>query len=233
LDSPRATTRALADHPTLFGEIRQPPGRYLFVPSVSSETRTYIPLGFMHPTTIASNLALMVPGATLYQFGVLSSAMHMAWVRHVCGRLESRYRYSNRLVYNNFPWPNSLTDKQRAKVEALAQQVLDMRVECGDGRVGYLPVLRGGVTPCTLADLYDRLTMPLKLLKAHKALDRAVDACYRAPRFTSERQRVEYLFGLYEALTAPLAAGVSKKRRKSARDVTNAVVSGPHPTPPT
>ena len=215
--STRETTRKLAGNPALFGEIRQPTRQYLFVPSVSSENRRYIPLGFMHPSIIASNLALMVPSATLYHFGILSSAMHMAWVRQVCGRLKSDYRYSNRLVYNNFPWPGEATDKQREKVESLAQHILDLRVECGDERVGFLPALRTKPTPNTLADLYDPLVMPAKLVKAHAELDRAVDRCYRPQRFASERQRVEYLFGLYEKLVAPLAAAIApqSRRRKS------------------
>ncbi|MFI5380366.1 MAG: type IIL restriction-modification enzyme MmeI [Tepidisphaerales bacterium] len=118
----------------------------------------------------------------------------------------------NRLVYNNFPWPGAATDKQRAKVEALAQHVLDLRVECGDGRVGFLPALRTKPTPNTLADLYDPLVMPAKLVKPHAELDRAVDACYRSQRFESERQRVEYLFALYEKLVAPLTAAATPKR---------------------
>lgn len=209
--SPRETTRKLAARPALFGELRQPAERYLLVPSVSSETRTYIPMGFMHPSIIASNLALMVPSATLYHFGVLSSRMHMAWVRHVCGRLESRYRYSNRLVYNNFAWPSEVSDKQREKIEAIAQRVLDARVECGDGRAGFLPVARPAAARCTLADLYDPLVMPLRLIKAHEELDRAVDRCYRRQAFGSERQRVEFLFGLYEKLIAPLTASAPRR----------------------
>lgn len=112
LDSPRETTRALARTPMLFGEIRQPNGNYLLIPSVSSENRRYIPMGFMPKTVIASNLVLFVPLATLYHFGVLSSEMHMAWVRQVCGRLKSDYRYSNQLVYNNYPWPESPSERQ-------------------------------------------------------------------------------------------------------------------------
>jgi hypothetical protein len=115
--------------------------------------------------------------------------MHMAWMRQVCGRLESRYRYSNSLVYNNYPWPENPTDKQRSAVEAAAQAVLDARKEFPDA---------------TLADLYDPLTMPPKLAQTHAELDRAVDRCYRAQPFTNERQRVEFLFALYEKLTAPL-----------------------------
>jgi hypothetical protein len=132
--------------------------------------------------------------------------MHMAWVRHVCGRLAFRYRYSNRLVYNNFPWPDAVPEKQRAKVESLAQCILELRFECGDGRVGFLRASRSGSAHCSLADLYDPLVMPVKLVKAHGELNRAVDRCYRPAPFASERQRVEYLFGLYETLVAPLTA---------------------------
>ena len=199
--SKRQTTKELADSPTLFGEIRQPDSRYLLIPSVSSETRRYIPMAFMPKTVIGSNLVLFVPCATNYHFGVLSSAMHMAWVRQVGGRLESRYRYSNRLVYNNFPWPQEPSEKQRAAVESAAQAVLDARKE---------HLAKG----CTLADLYDPLAMPPPLVKAHKALDRAVDRCYRREPFTSDRQRVEFLFALYEKLTTPLIAAAAKKKRR-------------------
>ena len=199
--SKRQTTKELADSPTLFGEIRQPDSRYLLIPSVSSETRRYIPMAFMPKTVIGSNLVLFVPCATNYHFGVLSSAMHMAWVRQVGGRLESRYRYSNRLVYNNFPWPQEPSEKQRAAVESAAQAVLDARKE---------HLAKG----CTLADLYDPLAMPPPLVKAHKALDRAVDRCYRREPFTSDRQRVEFLFALYEELTTPLIAAAAKKKRR-------------------
>jgi hypothetical protein len=199
LESPRKTTRELAKTPMLFGEIRQPNGNYLLIPSVSSETRRYIPIGFMPKTVIGSNLVLFVPNASLFHFGVLSSTMHMAWVRQVCGRLESRYRYSNRLVYNNYPWPEAPTDKQRAAVEAAAQAVLDARKAFPDA---------------TLADLYDPLTMPPVLGKAHAELDRAVDLCYRPQPFQNDRQRVEHLFALYEKLTAPLIAPAKKRRSK-------------------
>ena len=125
--SKRQTTQELAEDPTLFGEIRQPDSRYLLIPSVSSESRRYIPMAFMPRTVIGSNLVLFVPHATRYHFGVLSSKMHMAWVRQVGGRLKSDYRYSNRLVYNNYPWPQEPSEKQRAAVEAAAQAVLDVR----------------------------------------------------------------------------------------------------------
>ena len=199
LESSRETTRELAKAPMLFGEIRQPDGNYLLIPSVSSETRRYIPTGFMPKTVIGSNLVLFVPNASLFHFGVLSSTMHMAWVRQVCGRLESRYRYSNRLVYNNFPWPEAPTTKQYAGVGAAAQGVLDARKE---------------FPKATLADLYDLLAMPPALVKAHADLDRAVDLCYRPQPFQNDRQRVEFLFGLYEKLTAPLMTAAKKTRRK-------------------
>ncbi|MCX6617164.1 MAG: class I SAM-dependent DNA methyltransferase [Acidobacteria bacterium] len=200
LESPRETTRELAKIPMLFGEIRQPNGNYLLIPSVSSEDRRYIPIGFMPKTVIGSNLVLFVPNATLYNCGVLSSAMHMAWVKQVCGRLKSDYRYSAKLVYNNYPWPERPTAKQRAAVEAAAQAVLDARKKFPDA---------------TLADLYDPLAMPKVLVKAHADLDRAVDLCYRPQRFESDRQRVEHLFALYEKLTAPLIATPKKGRRKT------------------
>jgi len=199
--SKRETTKELARKPTLFGEIRQPTRRYLAIPKTSSERRPYVPIAFLDSKTIASTELLTVSEANVYHFGVLTSAMHMAWVRQVCGRLESRYRYSARLVYNNYPWPQSPSERQREAVEKAAQAVLDVRAE-------YLG--RGD----KLADLYDPLAMPAKLVKAHAALDRAVDRCYRAQPFTSERQRVEFLFALYEKLTTPLIAAAGKKKRR-------------------
>ena len=214
LASRSESTRKLATTPTRFHVENMPEHRYLIVPNVSSERRDYIPIGFLSPRIFASNLLGIIQHATLYHFGVLSSAMHMAWVRQVCGRLESRYRYSNKLVYNNFPWPTQLSDKQKSKVEELAQRILTVRVECGDGRAGFLPSADSPTTPCTLAALYDPLTMPAPLTKAHADLDRAVDACYRSAPFTSERQRVEYLFALYERLTAPLTAPAKRPRKR-------------------
>ncbi len=204
--SRRQTTNQLAEVPECFGEIRQPDRAYLLIPSVSSERRRYLPIGLMRPEVIASNLVLLVPGANRYHFGVLSSAMHVAWVRQVAGRLESRYRYSNRIVYNNYPWPAEPTAAQRGRVEEAAQRNLDLRTELGDGRAGFLPTAKKGQNTACLADLYDREGMPLPLGKAHAALDRAVDRCYRRQPFVSDRQRVEFLFSLYEAITAPLIA---------------------------
>jgi hypothetical protein len=184
-------TRKLADTPTRFHVENMPKSKFLLIPKVSSERRRYIPAGFMSPPTLVSDLVFVFPKATLYHFGVLSSAMHMAWVRQVCGRLESRYRYSAKLVYNNYPWPDAPTEKQRSTVEAAAQAVLD-------AREGHLAAGE------TLADLYDPVAMPAKLVKAHAALDRAVERCYRRQPFTGERERVEFLFALYEKLAAPL-----------------------------
>lgn len=185
LQSRRAATRDLANSPVLFAFRSHPNGAYLFIPAVSSERRDIIPIGFLDSATIASNAALIIPNADHYHFGVLTSEMHMAWVRQVCGRLESRYRYSNKLVYNNFPWPENPTEKQKAAVEEAAHGVLAAREAFPDQ---------------TLADLYDPLTMPKPLREAHKKLDRAVDRCYRKQPFDTERQRVEYLFGLYSCL---------------------------------
>jgi hypothetical protein len=201
--SNRETTRKLADFPTLFGENRQPNSDYLLIPSVSSENRKYIPIGFLSKDIIVSNLAFALPNATLYLFGILTSEMQMTWVKYVCGRLESRFRYSNTIVYNNYPFPENVSDKQRQKVETAAQAVLDTRAKYPDS---------------SLADLYDPLTMPPDLVKAHQTLDKAVDLCYRAQPFVSELNRIEYLFSLYEALTAPLLKVEKKKRTKKKED---------------
>ena len=199
LESVRETTRKLAASSTRFGENRQPHSDYLLVPGVSSERRPFIPIGYLTSDVIASNLVNVIPDATPFHFGILTSSMHMAWMRQVCGRLKSDYRYSAGLVYNNFPWPEKPTAKQKAAVEAKAQAVLDARAKH---------------TLATLADLYDPLTMPADLVKAHADLDRAVDACYRPQAFTADAQRVEFLFALYERYTAPLLPAEKKGRRR-------------------
>jgi len=214
LNSKSDPTKKLALTPTRFHVENFPRRSYLVVPKVSSERRLYIPIGFIKPEVMSSDLLQIVPGATLYHFGVLSSAMHMAWVRQVCGRLESRYRYSNRLVYNNFPWPQSPPKSRQEAVENCARRVLELRMELGDGRHGFLPAKKHEITPATLANLYGLLTMPAVLVKAHRALDRAVDRCYRSEPFPSDRHRVEYLFALYEKLTAPLMEAEKPKRKK-------------------
>jgi hypothetical protein len=184
LASKREATRKKADAPMLFGEIRQPDTDYIVIPSVSSERRRYIPIGFLDSNTIATNLVLMIPNATLYHFGILTSSAHMAWTRAVCGRLEMRYRYSKDIVYNNFPWPGA-TDKQKAEVERLAQGILDARAKYPDS---------------SLADLYDPLTMPPELLKAHRELDKAVMKLYGFGKDIKETDIVAELMKRYQLL---------------------------------
>ncbi len=199
LASTSAATRKLADTPTRFHVENMPRRRFIVIPGVSSERRKYVPMGYIEPETIISNLCLVNTDVTIYHFGVMTSTMHMAWLRQIGGRLKSDYRYSVKLVYNNFPWPDAPTDKQRAAVEAKAQAVLDARAKFPDS---------------SLADLYDPLTMPPALQKAHAELDKAVEACYRKAAFHSDRERVEFLFVLYEKLTAPLTAGLDSGKGK-------------------
>jgi hypothetical protein len=201
----------LASIPHLFAQITQPKGLdYIIVPSVSSERRKYIPIGFEESNVIASNLCLIIPKATLYHFGILTSEMHMTWVKYVCGRLESRFRYSKDIVYNNFPWPENTNEKQIQSIESAAQAVLDARAQFLFPSTGGVSEGRGG---SSLADLYDPLTMPPVLVKAHNALDKAVDSAYRPQQFTSDAKRMEFLFELYEKFTAGLFVK-EKKRRK-------------------
>jgi len=200
LSSGRPETVKLAATPSLFGEIRQPKTEYLLVPKVSSEGRPYMPLGFLRPAVIANGSSLIIPNAGFYEFGALSSVMHMAWMRYTGGRMKSDYQYSSEIVYNNFPWPN-VTDKQRQRVAEKAMAVLAARRT-------HLPP-RG---TATLADLYDPLAMPPGLSKAHAELDRAVEQCYRTGPFRSDRERVEFLFSLYEKLTAPVLPATPKPR---------------------
>jgi hypothetical protein len=206
LASTRESTRRLASSPSLFGEIRQPEAPYLLIPGVSSERRRFIPIGFLPPETIASNATLVVPDATPYHFGILSSTMHMAWMRYTCGRLESRYRYSAGIVYNNFPWPE-FKPKRRAsnvnteqvaidKVANAAQAVLDARAVHA---------------AASLAEMYGD-TMPENLQAAHKALDKAVDAAYgfKSSAKTCDADRVAYLFDCYAALVLRIAQETPK-----------------------
>lgn len=198
LSSKKLATQKLASIPTLFAEIRQPSDHFIVVPLHSSETRKYIPMGFYDSHFIASNSIAVIPNATLYHFAILTSLIHMDWVRYVCGRLESRYRYSNEIVYNNFPFPLEVTDKQREQIETLAQAILDVRADFPDS---------------SLADLYNPLTMPPKLLKAHEALDKAVDKLYRKEGFKSDTERVTHLFELNRGLTS-LVGELKKSKRK-------------------
>jgi hypothetical protein len=193
-----ASTRNYSYH-CLFRQITQPKSDYILVPRTTSENRKYIPIGFFTADNIVSDTCQSIPNGDLYLFGILTSEMHMAWVKYVCGRLKSDYRYSNTIVYNNFPFPETATDKQKQTVETCAQAVLDTRAKYPDS---------------SLADLYDPLTMPPDLLKAHQKLDKAVDLCYRPQPFTSELNRIEYLFELYEKLTAPLLSTSKQKTTK-------------------
>nr|WP_298054549.1 DNA methyltransferase [uncultured Lachnoanaerobaculum sp.] len=160
--SKRESTKKLADIPYLFGENRQPEGAYLLVPRVSSENRRYIPMGFMDADDLASDAVQIVPDATLYDFGILTSNVHMAWMRTVAGRLKSDYRYSAKIVYNNFPWPE-VTETQKEKISSTAQAILDARTLYPDS---------------SLADLYDELVVPVELRRAHQLNDKAVMEAY-------------------------------------------------------
>jgi type I restriction-modification system DNA methylase subunit len=185
LASVKEATRRCAETPTLFMEIKEPKSDYLLIPATSSEQRRYIPIGYVDKSVIPNNAVQFVPDASLYHFGVLTSNVHMAWMRVVCGRLEMRYRYSANIVYNNFPWPNP-TDEQKAKIEQTAQAILDARALYPDS---------------SLADLYDELTMPVELRKAHQENDRAVMAAYGFEvRTMTESQCVAELFKLYQKL---------------------------------
>jgi hypothetical protein len=199
LESKAVSTQKFATTPTLFCQIAQPDTDYLLVPRVSSERRKYIPIGFICKNIIGNDQVLLIPNATLYLFGMLTSEMHMTWVKYVCGRLKSDYRYSKDIVYNNYPFPENVNEKQKQKVEIAAQAVLDTRAKYPDS---------------SLADLYDPLTMPPDLVKAHQILDKAVDLCYRPQPFVSELNRIEFLFSQYEALNAPLLKPEKKKRTK-------------------
>ena len=265
LASKSAPTQKLAATPTRFHVENIPSDDYLVIPKVSSERRSFIPIGFMSPETLCSDLVFVVPHATLYDFGMVTSTMHMAWTRAVCGRLESRYRYSAGIVYNNFPWPelpetalvgahrrgatsaptaevatlrctpttaeiaplrftptaaevaplrcaptNVVDDKHHSAIATAAQTVLDARAQFPDA---------------TLADLYDPLTMPPALVKAHAVLDKAVDAAYLAaeksagrkpPKLSTDAERVAFLFQRYQALTSllPVAKGKKAGKRK-------------------
>ena len=186
LNSPKKATQESAIFSNVFQEVRQPNVDYIIVPRVSSENRRYIPMGFMPSEIIVNDSVQIIPDATLYHFGILESNVHMAWMRVVCGRLKSDYRYSKDVVYNNFPWPNP-TEEQKAKIEQTAQAILDARALYPDS---------------SLADLYDELTMPAELRKAHQDNDRAVMQAYGFDVKTmTESQCVAELFKMYQELT--------------------------------
>lgn len=202
LDSVAPSTQKFASTPALFRD-RNQPETYILVPSTTSENRKYIPMGFFGKDDIANNSCHTVPNGTLYHFGVLMSAMHIAWVKSVCGRLKSDFRYSKDIVYNNFPWPENPTDKQVKAIETAAQKVLNARLQFPNS---------------SLADLYDPLTMPPALVKAHNELDKAVDLAYRPQPFTSEANRMVYLFELYEKYTADLFTKEKTKKTKKTKN---------------
>ena len=188
----------LAMTPTLFRETNNPDS-CLVIPVVSSERRNYIPMGFIDKNTISTNGNLIMPDANLYHFGILMSTMHMAWVKTTCGRLKSDFRYSKDNVYNNFPWPENPSEKQIKTIEEKAQNVLDVRASFPNS---------------SLADLYNPLTMPPALVKAHNELDKAVDAAYSKQNFSTEAKRMEFLFELYEKYTADLFVKEKPKKIK-------------------
>jgi hypothetical protein len=203
-----ASTRKFASTPTLFCQIAQPEPNYLLIPRVSSERRAYVPIGFISKNVIASDAVLIIPDASLFHFGVITSAMHNAFMRLTCGRMKSDFRYSKDIVYNNYPWPGfagvPLSDKHRTAIEQAAQCVLDARAQFATS---------------SLADLYDPLTMPPALLKAHQKLDTAVDTAYQPSggkkTYTSDAERVAFLFELYQRITSLLPVPAVKKTRKS------------------
>nr|WP_292632830.1 DNA methyltransferase [Novosphingobium sp. 28-62-57] len=198
MQSQRKSTLAIADQPTRFNVEVIPQSPFLVIPEVSSERREYIPLGWLEPPSIPSNKLRILLNADLWEFGILTSRAHMAWTAHIGGRLKSDFQYGIGLNFNTFPWPDA-TPAQRDKIETLAQAVLDARA---------------AHPTSSLADLYDPDTMPANLRKAHAALDTAVDRLYRAAPFASDRDRVEHLFGRYEALVNPLERiGAAKNRR--------------------
>ncbi len=199
LESERKDTQKLADIPTQFAFKSHEESEYIIIPSVSSERRKYIPIGFMSANEIASNLCLIIPNAELFHFGVLTSLMHMAWVKNICGRLKSDFRYSNGIVYNNYPWPENPTEKQIKAIETAAKKVLDTRLQFPKSK---------------MSDLYELDGMPPALVKAHNELDKAVDLAYRPQPFTSEANRMEFLFELYEKYTANIFTKEKVKKGK-------------------
>lgn len=200
LESKRPQTREMADTPTQFHFTTIPQRPFLVVPEVSSERRDYAPIAYLAPPTVPSNLVRVMLDADLWHFGILTSRMHMSWLRNIGGKLKSDYRYSIGIVYNNFPWP-SADEPRKQRIRELAQAVLDARA---------------AHPGATLADLYDPLTMPPDLRKAHQTLDKAVDALYSSDPFPSDLDRVEFLLARYEELITPMAAAMrpDQPRRK-------------------
>ena len=199
-NSPKTATRKWAETPTLFMEDRQPKSDYLMIPVVSSEFRRYIPIGFLSKEIIANYSSFILPNATIFEFGIISSLMHNIWIQNICGKLEGRIRYSNTLGYNNFPFPENPTEKQIKAIEEKAQTIINIRNEYNSN---------------SLAELYDQSSMPPNLKKAHNELDKAVDLAYRSQPYISEAKRMEYLFELYEKYTADLFTKEKPKKKNN------------------
>ena len=183
LASKKQATIELADTPSLFAEIRQPEEDYVFIPLHTSENRKYIPFAFLKSNNILHNSCSAIPNASLFDFGVIISSMHMAWIKTVCGRIKSDFRYSNKLVYNNFPWPKNISSNDKEKISIKAKEIID---------------IRGKYENVSLSDLYNPLSMPNELVKAHKELDAIIDKCYRKKKFTSDLDRIILLFDLFQ-----------------------------------
>jgi hypothetical protein len=198
LNSNRSATKDLANFPNRFGEMRQPKETFIAFPRVSSENRKFIPITFLSANVIAGDKVYTIENGRLYHFGVLLSSMHMSWMRQTSGRLKSDYSYSNSITYNNFPWADNPTEKQIKAVEEAAQKVLDIRAKFPES---------------SLADLYDPNTMPPELVKAHQAIDKAVDLCYRSQPFINETKRIEFLFELYDKYTSGIFVKEKKKKK--------------------
>jgi type II restriction/modification system DNA methylase subunit YeeA len=209
LSSKKIATQKLAQTPYLFGEIRVPTTQYLAIPKVSSENRFYIPIGYLDANTVCGDKLFFIPNASLYDFGILTSHMHNAWMRTVAGRLKSDYSYSNTIVYNNFPFPEKMTKAQKQRIETAAQKILDARKaeeqRCAEQN-----------QKCSLAMLYAVNTMPVELVKAHNELDKAVDSAYSYKGEKDDAARVAFLFELYQKLTSPLLeTEPTKKTRRT------------------
>ena len=230
--STKIITQKLADKPAVFGEDRQVESEYLLIPRVSSERRKYVPIGYLSGDTICSDANFMLPNAQLFHLAILCSHMHMAWMRYVCGRLKSDFRYSNTIVYNNFPWPNIVNSlpkstsnrppAQSIRAQAAPENIANNKTDATtskliagieaagqavlDARAAHQTGLPAGTAPSTLAQLYDPTTMPANLAKAHATLDKAVDAAYKedggATSYANDGERVAFLFKRYAALTS-------------------------------
>jgi hypothetical protein len=200
--SERPTTNALSAYPTLFGEIRQPQSEYFIVPRHTGEDRNIIPIAKFGADVICGDANLLIADPSLYVFGVIQSTMHMAWVRSICGRIKSDYRYSAGIVYNNFPWPQAVPAKRQQAVEGAAQAVLDARAKYPDS---------------PLADLYNPSRMPPDLVRAHHKLDAAVDGAYSKKTFSGDSDRVAFLFELYQQILSPLESKKNIRRKKPRR----------------